>query len=435
MKPLVITFDHSFPLSEAGEWNLMEVPKKLDCDHIRFTLGNGIRNALCKKGSEVNGDFCWHCHNGVGALPARISQQWDVPLQIWGEPTAKYGGYGAYKYEDLEEQNEEHFKKVFQLGITPKMVKPDNYQLVDLMPMTWPGGKFPLKALYLGNYELWDQRKHVEIITKELGWKHSRVEGTYVDWDKVDCPYEPVRDWQKFMKRGFGRTAFQASKDIREGLINRQNALKLIEKHDGKRPKILNNFLKETGMTEKEFNEITLKHKVLKENKIEGQRIYLKPLSEKNATQEYCAWLNDPVVNKFLETRKTTIRDLKKYIQKQIEDPNSFFVGIFDKKIDRHIGNIKLEPIDWKRKKAVFGILIGDKNYWGKGIGTEATKLIVNYAFNQMGLQEIELGVIAENLAAIRAYEKVGFETERIEKKAIRHGKKLFDKLIMSIKK
>ena len=46
MTPLVITFDHGFPLSPDAEYNIMEIPKKLDCDHIRFTIGNGLRNTL-----------------------------------------------------------------------------------------------------------------------------------------------------------------------------------------------------------------------------------------------------------------------------------------------------------------------------------------------------------------------------------------------------
>lgn len=263
MTPLVVTFDHGFPLSSDAEYNLMEIPKILDCDHIRFTLGNGLRNALCRRGMEVNGDFCWHCHNGVGALPARISKQWDIPLQLWGEPSAKYQTYGAYKYEDMEEQDKEHFKKTFQAGITPDVIKPDNYELRNLLPMMWPDGEFELKAVYLGNFEPWDQRRHVEIITKELGWRHAKVEGSYVDWDKVDCPFEPVRDWQKWIKRGFGRTTFQASKDIRDGLITREEGMKLVEKYDGKRPNALDAFLKEIDMTEKDFNKLTKRHKVI----------------------------------------------------------------------------------------------------------------------------------------------------------------------------
>ena len=262
MKPLTVTFDHGFPLSEEAEWNLREIPKRLDCDHLRFTLGNGFRNGLCHKGSEANGDFCWHCHNGVGALPARISSQWNIPLQIWGEPSAEYQTFGAYKFEDVEEQDREHFEKVFQAGITPEMVVPNGYELVDLLPATWPEGKFLLKAIYLGNYEPWDQREHVDIITRDLDWKHHKVEGTYVDWDKVDCPYEPVRDWQKFIKRGFGRTTFQASKDIRDDLMSREEALRLVEELDGKRPPSLDAFLKEIEMTEEEFELITKKHVV-----------------------------------------------------------------------------------------------------------------------------------------------------------------------------
>jgi len=258
MKPLVVTADHGFSLSPEAEWNLMEIPKMLDCDHLRFTPGNSLRNGLCRRGSEVNGDFCWHCHNGVATLTGRISKQWDVPLVIWGEPTAEYQTYGAYTYADVEEPNKEHYKRTAE--VSPELILPPGYDLIDLMPMLWPEGEFELKATYLGNYEPWDQRKHVEIITRELGWKHQQVEGTYVDWDKVDCPYEPVRDWQKFMKRGFGRTTFQASKDIRDGLMAREKALKLVEELDGKRPKALDAFLDEVDMTEEEFNEITKRH-------------------------------------------------------------------------------------------------------------------------------------------------------------------------------
>ena len=260
MKPLVLTFDHGFPLSAGGKFNLQEIPKILDCDHLTFTLGNGLRNSLCKKGSEKNGDFCWHCHNGIRTLIARISKQWDIPLQIWGEPSAEYQTSGAYKLEDMEEQGKSHYYKMVPIALRPKNMIPSGYTISDLLPMSWPSGEFLLRGIYLGTYEWWDQRKHVDIITKELGWKHQKVEGTYVDWDKVDCPFEPVRDWQKFIKRGFGRTTFQASKDIREGLISREEGLRLVEKHDGKRPKALDLFLKEVGMTEDEFNEITKRH-------------------------------------------------------------------------------------------------------------------------------------------------------------------------------
>jgi len=181
----------------------------------------------------------------------------DIPLQIWGEPSALYGTDGAFTLEDFEEQDKEHFEKLYQGGITPEMVKPFEYDIVDLQPMTWPDGEFDLKAIFLGNFEQWDQRKNVEIITEELGWKHRPSENTWCDWDKVDCEYELVRDYQKYMRRGFGRASFQASKDIREGLIGRSKALELVEKYEGKLPSNMDKFAAEVGISREELEKIT----------------------------------------------------------------------------------------------------------------------------------------------------------------------------------
>jgi len=172
-----------------------------------------------------------------------------------------------------------------------------------------------------------------------------------------------------------------------------------------------------------------------KKIKLEGQRIFLKTLDQNQATKEYCGWLNDAEVNKYLETRETTIAKLKQYIKEKNENPKCLFFGIFFKENNKHIGNIKLEPIDFKNKKATIGILIGDKNYWGRGIGTEAIKVLVDYGFKNLNLKEINLGVISENKPALNLYKKVGFKVDGVRKKAIRHGDKLFDKVIMSVVK
>lgn len=168
---------------------------------------------------------------------------------------------------------------------------------------------------------------------------------------------------------------------------------------------------------------------------IEGKRIYLKKLDEKNATQKYCGWLNDPEINKYLETREATVEDLRRYIKDKNENPNCLFLGIFFKENKKHIGNIKLEPIDFDNKKATLGILIGEKEYWGKGIGTEAVKLLVDWTFDNLRLEEVNLGVISENKAAIKVYTKAGFHIDRIEKRSIKHKGELHDKVIMSVRR
>ncbi len=172
-----------------------------------------------------------------------------------------------------------------------------------------------------------------------------------------------------------------------------------------------------------------------KKFKIDGNRIYLRVLEVKDATQEYCYWLNDPEVNKYLETKGATTEELKEYINEKNKSSKCLFFGIFYRENDKHIGNLKLEPIDFDGKRATFGILVGDKKYWGMGIGIEATKLIVDWAFDILDLKEVNLGVIAENKAAVKTYEKVGFHIDNIEKSSIKSDNKFYDKITMSIKR
>lgn len=168
-----------------------------------------------------------------------------------------------------------------------------------------------------------------------------------------------------------------------------------------------------------------------KTEKIVGDKIYLRLLGLDDVTARYCSWLNDSEVNKFLETKSSNLAQLTQYVKEKINRSDVLFYGIFDKENDTHLGNVKLEPVDWAGKKAVFGIMIGDRNYWGRGIGTEATRLISDYALGELGLDEVELGVIADNTKACRAYEKAGFKQVRVNPKAVNYDGVSYDEIIM----
>ena len=227
--------------------------------------------------------------------------------------------------------------------------------------------------------------------------------------------YIPVYWHPYYQKLGFKKGICPKAEEFYEKIISIPMYPSLKNKEQKKVIKIINDFMYD--------------------RKIIGKRFYLRKLDLKDATQKYCSWLNDSAVNKYLETHQATIADIREYIKKQQTNPNSFFVGIFDKETNKHIGNMKLEPINWGKKNAMFGMLIGDKDYWGKGIGVEATRLLVDYAFNQMGLSEVVLGVVSENIPAIRVYKKVGFNVLKINKNAVQYGDNFFDQIIMSIKK
>ena len=254
MTPLVVTWNHGLWMSPEATYNLHSIPANLDCDHIDFRLGNGLRNGIARKATIVGGDWCGFCHLGVGSLPARIAKQWEVPLVVYGEPTALYSTTGHYRLQDLEENDKTHFEDVFQGVFSPEKIVPPGYAFRDMLPMTWPKGEFQLKSIYLGNFLRWDQWEQVAIITEKLGWRHIQLPITYTDWDKVDCERgECLREVQKFHRRRISRVAFQASKDIREGLLTREEALELVERYESRIPNLeVSGVLNELGFASKE---------------------------------------------------------------------------------------------------------------------------------------------------------------------------------------
>jgi len=170
------------------------------------------------------------------------------------------------------------------------------------------------------------------------------------------------------------------------------------------------------------------------DQKIIGEKIYLRKIKLTDVSKDYCDWLNDKEVNKDLAVKNWTMNELRIYAGQKINDPNCFFAGIFDKKNDQLIGTVKLESIDWKKKQGQFGLLVFNKNYWHQGIGSEATQLFIEHAFNALGLKKISLVVYRQIQSAFKIYKKAGFKIDRI-KRGMVHGDKIYDEVKMFIKK
>jgi ribosomal-protein-alanine N-acetyltransferase len=164
------------------------------------------------------------------------------------------------------------------------------------------------------------------------------------------------------------------------------------------------------------------------------ERLLLEPLSLKHATERYVNWLNDPEVYKYLETRGgQTTESLKEFITEQIDSKVCIW-AIIDKSSNVHIGNIKIDPIHNTHKYGEYGILIGDKNYWGKGFAKEASKAVLSYFFTKKDyLRKINLGVVKDNVDAVILYHKLGFIQEGCLKKQLVYDGKEADVIRMAI--
>lgn len=152
---------------------------------------------------------------------------------------------------------------------------------------------------------------------------------------------------------------------------------------------------------------------------IEGQRIYLREVSLADVDRDYCRWMNDAEITQYLESRfeKWSVKKLKDYVSKILKNPDYVFFAIISKDENKHIGNIKIGPINRIHNFADVGIVIGERSYWGKGFATEAIKLVVNYAFNTLNLHKLTAGVYANNVGSIKAFQKAGFLVEGRRKK------------------
>ncbi len=140
-------------------------------------------------------------------------------------------------------------------------------------------------------------------------------------------------------------------------------------------------------------------------------RLILKPLLEDSLSEQYLVWMNDPGVVKYTESRwtKYTMSDLKSFVQDMNKSQKDYLFGIFIAENNFHIGNIKIGNINTQHSYAELGIIIGIKEEWGKGYASEALKLAIEYAFDQLKLYKLIADVYENNIGSIKALQKVGF--------------------------
>jgi RimJ/RimL family protein N-acetyltransferase len=166
--------------------------------------------------------------------------------------------------------------------------------------------------------------------------------------------------------------------------------------------------------------------------RIEGARIYLRPISVSDVDGPYYKWMNDPEVTRFLEARfsKNTKPAMKEFVASALKNPDVLFLAIVLKDGDRHIGNVKLGPINRQHTYGDVGIIIGEKDCWGKGYATEALKLLSDYAFKTLGLHKLTAGCYAANVGSAKAFLAAGFEQEGVRKGQYISDGKYVDALI-----
>lgn len=274
LKALLVTY-HGNNYMQEGEYNLNRMREVFDCDHIIIKPSVNTLIKMNRIGFKLQGDMNWQNHCGIVTVPIQIAIKYNVPLMMWGEHgfmdlggmysyndfvefTAKFRlehslrGYDWYDFTDegLEKLGRPELKE----GLTEKELKWAQY------PSDEEIDKIGVRGIYLSNFVNWDANNHVKIVENLYGWKcaQSSFERTYRTMSNLDDMHENgIHDYLKFIKFGYGRGSDHSCKDIRAGIMTRDNAIEMVKKYDHIKPKKdLERWLKYVNMTEEEFDHI-----------------------------------------------------------------------------------------------------------------------------------------------------------------------------------
>ena len=159
------------------------------------------------------------------------------------------------------------------------------------------------------------------------------------------------------------------------------------------------------------------------------KEIHLKILETSDFSEEYLNWFKDKDVLEFSENqyRKFTRKSQLEYIKRLKKDEKNFLYGIFYKK--KHIGNIVLGPIDNIHKRAEISYMIGDKNFWGVGVGTYAISLIIKIVKDNFNIQKLCASCASKNISSKKVLIKNDFKIEGRRKKHVFYNGNWYDTL------
>jgi len=157
-------------------------------------------------------------------------------------------------------------------------------------------------------------------------------------------------------------------------------------------------------------------------------------LDPEDATNLY-RFRNDPEVARGLGGFSSgySLQAIREWIERRGKASNDLVWAIADRETNICLGHVGFYQIDHRVRAGEFGILIGDSSRWGKGIGREATSVVVAYGFDELNLNRIELSVIASNTRAMSLYEGLGFVREGLKRQAQYRAGEYLDVILMSI--
>jgi RimJ/RimL family protein N-acetyltransferase len=146
-------------------------------------------------------------------------------------------------------------------------------------------------------------------------------------------------------------------------------------------------------------------------------------------------WYGDPEIARLTryQTRPMSEAEIDMFFRGRLLAPDALAYAIAELPTERLIGFTTFSGLDPDNGSVLYHVTIGERDAWGRGLGTEATELMLDHAFERLGLHRVGLTVFGFNERAIRAYEKAGFHIEGRLREAVRRDGRFWDEIAMGV--
>ncbi|MBN1994973.1 MAG: N-acetyl sugar amidotransferase [Anaerolineae bacterium] len=240
MNPLCVTATTD-KLSAIGRRNIENL-KLQGVDYVEVTVNPVVRRNINRLALTQVGDISWPEHVTIFTIPVRIAVQFNIPLIVWGENSQnEYGGPAAAAENNvLTRRWLEEFGGLLGLRVSD-LIGQAGIEARHLIQYTYPSDeelqRSGVTGIFLGYYLPWDGYGNA-LFSQAHGFEtyHQPVEGSLVNYENLDNAQTGIHDYFKFLKYGFGRATDLACMHVRRGRLSRNDAVKLVKKHDGKFP-------------------------------------------------------------------------------------------------------------------------------------------------------------------------------------------------------
>ena len=264
LNPLCICFEPTLP-TEIGRKNLQNI-SNLGVDLIHFKQNPIVYKKLVMEGFKRVGDMEWVNHMGIWSVPVHFAIKFNIPFIFWGEsPQLEYGGSETVSNINKTTFDEDWLNDYGCLnGLRPQdLVDESNgISLEDLNLYIYPSKeeveRWGGRGVFMGYYFKWNSPENLDII-ESIGFsrREGRIEISYTDHEKLDCLSMNLHDYLKYLKFGFGRATDSACIDVRNKVISRDEAVRLVERYDGGYPKeAIEQFCSKFEISKEEFNNL-----------------------------------------------------------------------------------------------------------------------------------------------------------------------------------